>query len=351
MRMWWVDALAALVPQPPRGREARKAVGQRSTRGRGCAGGVCNTAAGAHHQTPPAPPTRPPTCRQRCTTWLPLRSRMSDTTPGFSASITSWTCGRGQAVREGGGKDGRRADLRGRGCSQVAGNERAGTRSQPSSGSSRRGTARGAGDGAAHAAHRPLRPTLAACTRRAPRRRPTCSRLVRVSISFCTARVPWVLSATLTSSPLEATWRSTCKQVGEGGHCGARAMPHTCIAGPAGRLARQLCKGEGRAGRGTGACCGACASAADGPEPPEGACSNPPLQPEGYCTQHPALRHAAPSAHPPAPRLQALLLGAAVEQLLDEVVAKGVHHQVHQLVQDLLQTWAELIGKRGGFVG
>ena len=37
-----------------------------------------------------------------------------------------------------------------------------------------------------------------------------CSLLVRVSISFCTARVPCVLSATDTSSARSATFFSTC---------------------------------------------------------------------------------------------------------------------------------------------
>ena len=33
--------------------------------------------------------------------------------------------------------------------------------------------------------------------------------------------------------------------------------------------------------------------------------------------------------------LQALLLRAPVQQLLDEVVAKGVHHELYQVVQHL----------------
>ena len=33
--------------------------------------------------------------------------------------------------------------------------------------------------------------------------------------------------------------------------------------------------------------------------------------------------------------LQPLLLGAPVQQLLDEVVTKGVHHQLYQVVQHL----------------
>ena len=38
----------------------------------------------------------------------------------------------------------------------------------------------------------------------------TCSGVVRVSMSFCTARVPWVFSATVTSCLFSAIFCKTC---------------------------------------------------------------------------------------------------------------------------------------------
>ena len=114
----------------------------------------------------------------------------------------------------------------------------------------------------------------------AARRRRTCSREVSVSMSFCTARVPWVLSATLTSSPLSATWRSTCDVMGGGGSQSTKVKPNvvtwyrTCHVGG---VAMDL--------------------SAD--------------------TPHHAPRRRRSALAPAAAHLQALLLGAAVEQLLD----------------------------------
>ena len=68
----------------------------------------------------------------------------------------------------------------------------------------------------------------------------TCSREVSVSISFCTARVPCVLSATFTSSPFSLMRRSTCgarARAAVGGRCGRTwHVGSAGRAGPGGRL-------------------------------------------------------------------------------------------------------------------
>ena len=54
-----------------------------------------------------------------------------------------------------------------------------------------------------------------------------------------------------------------------------------------------------------------------------------------------AASHTPPNATHSRTHLQALLLAAPVQQFLDEIVAKGVLHQVNQLVQNLLQAGRE----------
>ena len=134
------------------------------------------------HHTHTCESSGPSLCRQRWTTWLPFRSRMRSTTPPLSAPTTSWTCGAhgGEWGRGGGGGGG----VKGKGG---------------------RGGRGGKGQGSHTNCALPSTPT------------PTCSREVSVSMSFCTARVPCVFSATAASLPSSATALSTCMYIGHVG--------------------------------------------------------------------------------------------------------------------------------------
>ena len=140
----------------------------------------------------------------------------------------------------------------------------------------------------------------------------TCSLLVSVSMSFCTARVPCVFRATATRSPDAAAVFSSCNKTN---HChdsiNVCALCDDDVA-PRPAACTTACKGPGNGLLATNVI-------------------------SAYCPASALTGLVLDAVMGNAPHLEALLLVAAVQHLLDQVVAEGVHHQLNQVGQHLRQ--------------